>query len=324
MSLVSALEKFVLDSKAAAVSAATSSLSSTPEEHVPQSVAMRIAILVAVVAPFAGLVCAMISFWGWGFSWGEFSLLAGMYLATAIGITVGYHRLFSHHSFETNRVIKVILAVLGSMAVQGSLMRWVAAHRRHHQHSDKEQDPHSPHGRGRGILGMLRGLWHAHTGWLFKPEVNNLVRYVKDLRQSKTLRFVSALFPVWVLAGLLIPTALGFFFLGGWRGALLGLIWGGLVRIFFVHHVTWSVNSICHLWGGQPYKSGDMSRNNFVFGVLALGEGWHNNHHAFPTSARHGFRWWQIDFSYWIIRVLAILGLAWNVRRPGKAALAGH
>src|SRR5262249_44731678 len=240
----------------------------------------------------------------------------------AIGITVGYHRLFSHRSFDTNPVVKFMLGVLGSMAVQGPLLKWVAAHRRHHQHSDKDEDPHSPHGHGNGLWAMFRGLWHAHMGWLFRGEPKNLIRYVKDLRQSRMLRCVHALFPVWVLCGLLIPTGLGFLLLGGWKGALLGLIWGGLVRIFFVHHVTWSVNSICHLWGGQPYKSGDMSRKNFGFGVLALGERWHHHHHAFPTPARHGFRWWEIGFSYWVIRSLAVFGLAWNIKRPGKV-LAG-
>lgn len=287
------------------------------------SALLRIATLLAVILPFVGLVAAAVSLWGWGFSWGELALLLGMYLATAIGITVGYHRLFTHRSFETNRVVKFILGVLGSMAVQGPLLKWVADHRKHHQHSDHDEDPHSPHLHGKGFWGLICGFWHAHMGWFLASETGTLARYVKDLKQSRLLRMVSALFPVWVLCGLLIPTALGFFFLGGWKGALLGLIWGGLVRIFFVHHVTWSVNSICHLWGQQPYRTGDESKNNVVFGVLALGEGWHNNHHAFPTAASHGFRWWQIDVSYWVIRVLSWCRLAWNIKRPEKIALVG-
>ena len=272
--------------------------------------------LVAIVLPFLGLVAAIVFLWGRGFSWVELGLLLGMYAVTAVGITVGYHRLFTHRSFETNRVVQFLLAAFGSMAVQGPLMKWVAQHRRHHQHSDTEDDPHSPHHQGHGLIGLLRGVWHSHIGWVFTPDPPNLSRYVKDLRQSRLLRYVSVLFPVWVLIGLLIPTVLGGVLTLSWSGAWLGLIWGGLVRIFFVHHVTWSVNSICHIWGGRPYDSHDQSRNNFLFGILALGEGWHNNHHAFPTSARHGLRWWQIDMSYWFIKTLAWLRLAWGVKLP--------
>src|SRR5262249_44076300 len=155
--------------------------------------------------------------------------------------------------------------------------------RLHHQHSDTPGDPHSPHLRGRGLLGRLRGFWHAHIGWAFTPDVAGLDRYVKDLSRSAALRVVSALFPLWVALGPLIPAALGGLLTGSWSGALLGLLWGGLVRLFLVHHVTWGVNSVCHLWGSQPFQVPDHSKNNFVFGVLALGEGWHNSHHAFPT-----------------------------------------
>ena len=281
-----------------------------------------VANLAAVVLPFVGLAAAVFFLWGWGLSWVHLGLLLGMYLPTALGVTVGYHRLFTHRSFETNRVVQFVLGVLGSMAVEGPLLDWVALHRKHHQHSDAAGDPHSPHTEGKGFLGLLGGLWHAHVGWVFRPTPPDLPRYIKDLRQSALLRELSALFPLWVAVGLLIPAVLGGVLAGGWTGALLGLLWGGLVRIFFVHHVTWSVNSVCHLWGGRPYDSGDESRNNFLFGVLALGEGWHNNHHAFPTSARHGLRWWQIDVSYWVIRGLALLGLAWKVKGPTRQALA--
>jgi stearoyl-CoA desaturase (delta-9 desaturase) len=295
-----------------------------PRQQAPErcSTVTRIGTLVAVVGPFLGLLAAIVCLWGWGLNWLELGLFLGMYLLTVLGVTVGFHRQFSHRSFETSRVVQCILGVLGSMAVQGSLFQWVAYHRQHHQHSDGPDDPHSPHHHGGGLRGLLRGLWHAHFGWFFTSRPANLSRYVKDLRQSALLRGVSALFPVWVLAGLLIPTGAGALLLGGWTGALLGLVWGGLVRIFFVHHVTWSVNSVCHLWGRQPFPSHDESRNNLLFGVLGLGEGWHNNHHAFPSSARHGFRWWQLDVSYWVIRALAALRLAWNVKGPAPAALA--
>jgi stearoyl-CoA desaturase (delta-9 desaturase) len=282
----------------------------------------RVATITALVLPFLGLVTALVFLWGWGFGWVDFGLLVGGYALTALGVTVGFHRLFTHRSFETNRVVQFVLAVLGSMAVQGSVLKWVAFHRRHHQHSDTPDDPHSPHHQGNGLLGVLSGFWHSHIGWAFRPDPEDLDRYAKDLRRSRTLRVASALFPLWIVLGLVIPAALGGVITGTWMGALLGLIWGGLVRIFLVHHVTWSVNSLGHLWGGRPYASGDESRNNFVLGILAMGEGWHNNHHAFPSSARHGLRWWQIDASYWVIRALALVGLAWKVRHPRDEALA--
>jgi stearoyl-CoA desaturase (delta-9 desaturase) len=254
--------------------------------------------------------------WGWGFTWVELGLLVSMYVLTALGITVGYHRLFTHKSFETSRVVQVILSILGSMAFQGSLLRWVATHRRHHQYSDRQGDPHSPHLHGNSVGEMLRGWWHSHVGWMFAPDPPDLFRYVTDLRQDRVLRLMSALFPVYVAAGLLIPTVLGGVLTGSWMGALLGLMWGGLARIFFLHHVTWCINSVCHIWGGQPFEVNDESRNNFVFGVLAMGEGWHNNHHAYQYSARHGFLWWQVDVSYWVIRSLALVGLAWRIKLP--------
>jgi len=287
------------------------------------SLGMWVVNFVAVVAPFLGLVAAAISLWGWGFSWVHLGLLLGMYALTALGITVGFHRLFSHRAFETNGAIQFLLAALGSMAAEGSLLKWVALHRRHHQYSDQPGDPHSPHQRGGSLLGLLGGLWHAHVGWVFRADPPDLSRYVKDLRQSSSLRTASALFPLWVVIGLLVPTALGGLLTGTWMGALFGLLWGGLARIFLVHHVTWSVNSVCHLWGCRPFQTNDHSRNNFLFGVLALGEGWHNNHHAFPTSARHGLRWWQIDMSYWVIRALTLLGLAWKVTLPARRLLNG-
>lgn len=283
---------------------------------------VRLATLAAIVIPVFGLVAASLFLWGWGFDWTDLGLLLGMYLLTALGITVGFHRLFVHRSFETFMAVKVVLAVLGSMAVQGDLLTWVGIHRRHHQHSDTPDDPHTPHNYGPGVCGWLRGYWHAHIGWFFEPAPPNLDRYVTDLLHSRALRAVSALFPLWVALGLAVPAAVGGVISGTWMGALTGAVWGGLVRMFLVHHVTWSVNSACHLWGWRPYRSEDESRNNLVFGILALGEGWHNTHHAFPTSARHGLAWWQPDASYWVIRLLALSGLAWNVKLPTRAARA--
>jgi len=282
----------------------------------PFSLAARVGTIAAVVVPLAGFAAAVASVWGWGFGWVDFGLLLGMYSLSALGITVGFHRLFTHRSFETNAIVRFVFAALGSMAIQGSVLRWVAQHRRHHQHSDTQADPHSPHHHGRGLIGLFRGFWHAHIGWVFESDPVGLDRYVADLRKLASVRVASALFPLWIVLGLVAPAALGGLLTGTWAGALLGLLWGGLVRVFLVHHVTWSVNSVCHLWGRRPYPEKDRSRNNLLFGILAMGEGWHNNHHAFPTSARHGLRWWQIDVSYYVIRVLALVGLAWKVRLP--------
>jgi stearoyl-CoA desaturase (Delta-9 desaturase) len=276
----------------------------------------------AVSLPLLGLGSAAAFLWGWGFGWTDMGLLIGMYVLTALGITVGFHRLFTHRSFETYRGVELVLGVLGSMAVEGPLLKWVALHRRHHQHSDRPGDPHSPHLHGRGIWGVLRGLWHAHMGWVFRADPPDLDRYVKDLRQSRLLRVVSVLFPAWVALGILLPSVLGGVITQSWIGVWTGLAWGGLVRVFLVHHVTWSVNSVCHVWGFRPYRTTDESRNNLVFGILALGEGFHNTHHAFPTSARHGLRWWQIDVSYYVIRALALAHLASNVKLPSKQAQA--
>ena len=274
--------------------------------------------LTAVILPFLGFAAVVVSLWSRRFYWVDGGLLLGMYVLTAVGITVGYHRLFTHRAFEANRMVQLILAVLGSMAVEGSLLKWVAVHRCHHQHSDTHEDPHSPHEQSDSLLGPLRGLWHAHVGWFFQPDPPNLPHYVKDLQQSSLLRTVSSLFPLWVVLGVVIPAALGGLLSGTWMGAFSGLMWAALARIFLVHHVTWSINSICHLWGSQPFRTGDHSRNNFLFGLLGFGEGWHNNHYAFPSSARFGLRWRQIDLGYWLISVLALLGFASKVRDSGK------
>ena len=293
-----------------------------PVKEVRPTFMIRMTNLLAVVIPFVGLILAIVFLWGRGFSWIELSLLVGMYILTALGITVGYHRLFTHRSFQTFKPIQYILAVLGGMAVEGPLLRWVATHRRHHQHSDQPDDPHSPNVHGEGFLAMIAGLWHAHVGWVFKADLPGMSRYVADLSADKVLRRISALFPLWLALGLLIPTVLGGLLTMTWMGALFGFIWGGLARIFLVHHVTWSVNSICHIWGTRPFATHDQSRNNPVVGILAMGEGWHNAHHAFPNSARHGLRWWEPDISYGVIHAMSKLGLAWKVKIPTPEAMA--
>ena len=235
----------------------------------PADLRMKLINLVAVMLPFAGLVIAIILLWGVAFNWVYLALFGGMYLLTALGITVGYHRYFTHRSFKTSRPVAAVLAALGSMAVEGPVLQWAAIHRRHHQHSDDHDDPHSPHTHGAGFRGTIVGMWHAHMGWLFRPNPRGLARYVRDLRRDPLIRRMSQLFPVWVLIGLLVPAVLGGLITLSWMGVLLGFIWGGLVRVFFVHHVTWSINSVCHTWGTRPFRSHDESRNNAIFGVLA-------------------------------------------------------
>jgi stearoyl-CoA desaturase (Delta-9 desaturase) len=291
---------------------------SPPEIASPSARAIAISwatVLIGVTVPVVGLIAGAGLAWGYGlFGWVDLGLLLGMYVLAMLGLTVGFHRLFTHRAFEAAKPVQFVLGVLGSMTFQGPLLEWVGRHRLHHQHSDREGDPHSPHApRRRGFWGRLRAFWHAHIGWAFAPDPIGLERYAPDLSKSSMLRGVSALFPLWAMIGLAIPAGVGYA-VNGWPGALTGFIWGGLVRVLLGHHATWSVNSVCHLWGSHPHNCGDESRNNLVVGVLALGEGWHNNHHAFPTSARMGLRWWEIDPGYYVIAVLAWLGLAWNVK----------
>jgi stearoyl-CoA desaturase (Delta-9 desaturase) len=289
--------------------------SASPDNRI--SLRLRLINLGAVIIPFAGLIAAVILLWGVALNWTILLVFFVMYVATGLGVTVGYHRYFTHLSFKTPRPMQFVLGVLGSMAVQGPVLEWVATHRQHHQHSDHDHDPHSPHGHGESVLAVLRGMWHAHVGWMFVPAPQVHKRYVTDLQRDKLVRFISRTFPYWVVLGLLIPAGLGFVLTGTWMGALLGFIWGGLVRIFLVHHITWSVNSVCHLWGSRPFRTKDESRDNAIVGVLAFGEGWHNSHHAFPTSAKHGLDWWKIDVSYLVIRAMALVGLASEIRVPG-------
>ncbi len=280
----------------------------------------RVVNLIVILLPIVGLIAAMAYAWGWGVGWVEVSLLLGMYILTGLGVTVGFHRFFAHKSFDTGPVVKAVLGVLGSMSVQGSIIHWSAAHRCHHQHSDEEDDPHSPHMHGTGFFNMVRGFYRSHVGWLFE-KAPKLDRYVPDLARDKMVRVISMLFPLWVVLSMLIPTVIGGLVTMSWWGAFLGFIWGGLVRVLVVHHITWSINSVCHIWGTRPFRSHDHSRNNLVFGVLGFGEGWHNNHHAFPTSARHGLRWWEVDTSFLVIWAMSKVGLAWNVRTPAPDRL---
>jgi len=283
---------------------------------------VRIANIIAVGTPVAGVIAAIVLLWPFGVNLTALILMMVFYVLTGLGITVGYHRLFTHKSFDTGPVMTHIIGALGSMAVQGPVLNWAANHRNHHQHSDDEGDPHTPHAHGEGLWNMVKGFVHAHMGWLlWRPTKADFKRYVPDLQRDRVVRWVHRLFPLWMVVGLMLPALLAGLITMSWSGALLGFVWGGLVRVFLVHHLTWSVNSVCHIWGTRDYDSHDESRNNALFGVLAFGEGWHNNHHRFPTSARHGLRWWQIDTSYLVIRAMVLVGLARNVRVPAPDRL---
>jgi stearoyl-CoA desaturase (delta-9 desaturase) len=282
---------------------------------------VRIWNFFGVTVPFAGLVLAIVLLWGKGCDWVSLTLMLVMYCVTGLGVTLGYHRLFTHRAFETNAFIKVVLIIMGSMAAEGYLLTWVAQHRRHHQSPDQEGDPHSPHLHGEGVRGLFAGFWHSHIGWFLQPPDQEIYQYVSDLWRDPLTRRMGGLFKLWVVLGLALPAAIGGLAEHSWHGALLGLIWGGFVRMFLIHHVTWSINSVCHLWGGRRFQTVDHSKNNAIFGILAFGEGWHNNHHAFPTSARHGLAWWQIDTSWLLLLVLQRLGLVWKLKLPTRSAM---
>jgi stearoyl-CoA desaturase (Delta-9 desaturase) len=271
----------------------------------------------AVVLPFAATIAAIALLWNSFVTPTDLAIAAAMYVVTAVGITVGFHRLLTHRSFQTSKPVEYLFAVLGSMAVQGPVIAWVADHRKHHAHTDEEGDPHSPHvGHDGGVRGVLSGLWHAHTGWLFSTQGRaDWKRYAADLYEDRGMRAISRQFAPLVLASLALPALAGYLLSGTVLGAATGLLWGGLVRVFFVHHVTWSVNSICHFMGSRRFATEDKSTNVFWLAIPSLGESWHHNHHAFPRSAQHGLRRWEIDPSALIIAGMERLGLARNVVR---------
>jgi stearoyl-CoA desaturase (Delta-9 desaturase) len=279
--------------------------------------ATKLANLGAVVVPFLATLAAILLFWNRVVSVTDLAILAAMYLVTATGITVGYHRLLTHRSFRTHKATEYAFATLGSMAVQGSVIAWVADHRKHHAHTDVEGDPHSPHvGHGEGLSGVLRGLWHAHTGWLLSEHGRaDWKKYAPDLYEDRGMRLINRRFVSLVLLGLAIPALAGFLLTGTLLGAATALLWGGLVRVFFVHHVTWSVNSVCHFLGTRRFEVDDHSTNVFWLALPSLGESWHHNHHAFPRSAVHGLRRWELDPSALLIAGMERVGLAWNVVR---------
>ena len=275
-----------------------------------------------VVVPPLATIAAIVIAWGWGVSWLDLGLMLGLYLITGLGVTVGFHRYLTHGAFKAKRPLHIALTLAGTMAIEGAPIRWVSDHRRHHQFADEENDPHSPWRFGESVTGLTKGFIWAHFGWLFSRENTNARRFAPDLIADPDVRFIQRKF-VWVLLfTLLLPTAIGFAVTHTWQGALTAYLWGGLVRIALVHHVTWSVNSVCHIIGEKQFESKDRSRNFWPLAIPSFGESWHNLHHADPTCARHGVLPGQIDISARLIWVFEKLGWATNVRWPKPERIA--
>jgi stearoyl-CoA desaturase (delta-9 desaturase) len=289
--------------------AATSELGLTVDQR-EFSAAARAFNVVVVVVPFVAFAVAVALLWNGLVDWTDLAIMGFFYFFTTLGIAMGFHRLLTHRSFETRPWVRGLLAVLGSMAVEGPPIVWVADHRKHHTFADEEGDPHSPHVPG----GMWRGLYHAHIGWLIeRTQPSDPLRYARDLIKDPMVRRISELFPLIVVLGLVLPAGAGLVLTGTVHGALTALLWGGLVRMFFVHHVTWGVNSLGHYVGRRRFRTGDRSGNVMALALPSLGDSWHHNHHAFPRSARHGLRWWEVDVIGLIVRGMEKVGLAWNV-----------
>jgi stearoyl-CoA desaturase (delta-9 desaturase) len=276
-------------------------------------------MLAITVIPFIGFLAAVVLLWNTAVGWSDLVLLVGLYILCGFGITIGFHRMLTHSAFVAVRPLKTALLIFGSMAIQGGAITWAVDHRTHHANSDKEGDPHSPHhGFGGGIGGQLRGLLHAHMGWMFVHQAaREKERMGRDLIDDPIVSFIDRTFVLWAVMGFVVPFGLGWALTGGtWKGAFTGLLWGGLVRLFLNHHITWSVNSICHYFGRRPFAAYDLSTNNWVLALPSLGESWHHNHHVFPTSAFHGLGRTQVDVSGLMIRGWEKLGWVSKVRRP--------
>jgi stearoyl-CoA desaturase (delta-9 desaturase) len=289
-------------------------------DHLPVGGPLQLSVTAAIiVVPFVGALLAMTGVIGDRVSWFDVGLLVVGYVVTLVGVTAGYHRLFTHGSFVARRPLKIVLAVLGSCSVQGSLVTWVTTHRRHHKYSDRPGDPHSPI--APAPRSQWTGLLHAHLGWLFRTPAPVRRLDAADLLIDRDLRVVSQLFPAFAALALVVPFVAGWVMVGTVRGAVTALIWGGLVRIFLGHHLTWSINSVCHTFGKHPFRTTDRSRNVAALALLSLGESWHNAHHAFPTLARHGVDRRQVDITAACIRLWERLGLVHSVRWPDAGKL---
>ncbi|MET0763795.1 MAG: acyl-CoA desaturase [Blastococcus sp.] len=282
----------------------------------------QLTLYVFVVVPFLALAAVAPAVWGWGLSWTDVTLAVGFYFLTLLGVTVGYHRHFTHGSFKGAKALRVGLAAVGSMAIQGPVIQWVADHRRHHAFADREGDPHSPWRYGAGAKNLAKGMFHAHLGWLFDRRQTNADRYAPDLVKDTAVRRTSGLFIMWAFLSLAMPAVIGGLVTSSWTGAWSAFFWAGLVRVALLHHVTWSINSVCHVVGNRPFTSRDRATNFWPLAILSGGESWHNLHHADPTCARHGVLRGQIDISARVIWVFEKLGWAHDVKWPDPIRLA--
>lgn len=284
----------------------------------------RFVVSAVVFGPFLGLIIAIAAFWESAVR--PVDIITGFtfYVFSGLGVTVGFHRLLTHRSFVANRWLRIGLAIAGSFAVQGSATSWVALHRRHHVYSDRLGDPHSPNLHGSTTLDMLKGFIHAHTGWLYTAEEANAERWAPDLVVDKDIRIVSRLAPLWTILTFVLPALIGYAVSGNLVGGFQCFLWASLVRIFILHHVTWSTNSLCHMFGKRPFDTKDLSRNFAPFALLSFGEAWHNGHHAFPSSARHGLDRGQIDISAHVVSMFKRIGLVTSVRLPDAERLASR
>jgi stearoyl-CoA desaturase (delta-9 desaturase) len=282
----------------------------------------HVLVYVFVLGPFLALLAAVPVAWGWGLSWRDIVLGVVFYYVACLGVTVGYHRHFTHGSFKARPWLRAALAICGATAVEGSVVHWVADHRRHHAYSDRDGDPHSPWRYGSSVAALLRGFLYAHVGWLFERDETNAARFAPDLLADRGLRRVDRLFGLWVVIGFLLPGVMGGLLSWSWAGALTALFWAGLVRAALLHHVTWSVNSVCHLVGRRPFNARDKSANFWPLALLSAGESWHNLHHADPTCARHGVLRGQVDISARVIWLFEKFGWAWGVRWTNPQRIA--
>jgi stearoyl-CoA desaturase (delta-9 desaturase) len=290
----------------------------------PQPPAVIAALYAFVVVPFVAVLVAVPVAWGGWLSWTDVAIGTVFYLVSGLGITVGFHRYFTHGSFKAKRWLRVTLAVAGSLAVEGEIIQWVADHRRHHTFSDLEGDPHSPWRFGTGFWALTKGLWFAHLGWMFNRELSNRERFAPDLLADKDIVRVDKAFGALVLTTLLAPALLGGLITWSWQGALSAFFWASIIRIGLLHHVTWSINSICHVYGERPFKvrQGDKAANFWPLAIISFGESWHNLHHADPTSARHGVLRGQVDSSARLIWLFEKSGAAWDVKWPKPERIA--
>jgi stearoyl-CoA desaturase (delta-9 desaturase) len=303
--------------------ATTTSTGSKPLTEGKQPIGILIALWAFVVLPFVAVVVSVPVAWGWGLSWLDVAMCAVLYVVTGMGIGTGFHRYLTHGSFKAVRPLRIALTLAGSLAIEGEPTQWVADHRRHHAYSDREGDPHSPWRYGESIWGLTKGLLYAHVGWLFYRELSNRERFAPDLLADKDIQRIDRYFPAMVATSVLLPGLVGGLVTWSWQGALAGLFWAGLVRIALLHHVTWSINSICHVYGERPFETreGDKASNFWPLAIPSFGESWHNLHHADPTCARHGVEKGQIDMNARLIWIFEKFGWASDVRWPKEDRL---